>query len=649
LTFKTLNVFGVLAIGISAIAAAVVVLSPEVFVAFAGRPGQVWTLFNSANYRAGDMYYYASMVQQVLWGNIPPRPPNSDFRLASPENFRWASYAIASLPGFFGFGTRTVHLFTLALPSALSMAIGMSLGLLLTKRHWPSFMSALLSTFFLQIWISLTIYPSTPSFGSILTWFTQIGSSFDTSLSATMNIYELDQLAMLRFAVPAIAYTLLAGFVFVLIALDRKKNHVLIALAIGLGSLLAFSYPPSCIVGNVVLATYAFAAVLERDWDRAKVLLSIGITIILVLALAGAPQLFLKGFESDTFISAIYGSQILKFQNISAGAALLHLAINKYTLTFGYMLYGARNSIPIRRIVTTTSVALLAFSASVLLEPSIYSRFLERGIDHLWFLLVSIVFWSELAVLVDRLRPTSGTLVKVSTALIAILVAGSGFLSLYKTNSVDARHFVPEGQWKAYEWLSQNASGQTIAALNWDDIEFIAVYHGKLKCVFGPADLANVRPEVAVLSYVSTWKELGLKRETLEAWASRSAETEFTRIQAFLNRRSTPFLTPEDFAASRIVSALVYYPYIDRFEGGPVASSDEKGWHTNPHFVDNVLRMFDQAPVNGFLDRAGVRYILLSPNEMKYLDGDRLKNFETAFRSQDRIVLMRRSSDRASP
>src|ERR1700730_8522203 len=116
----------VLAVAASAIGAAALVLSPEVLVALVGRPGQVWTLFNSANYRAGDTYYYASMIQQVLWGNIPPQPPNSVSLLSSPENFRWVSCVGESLPGFFGAEARTVHLFTLALPSALSMAISVS-------------------------------------------------------------------------------------------------------------------------------------------------------------------------------------------------------------------------------------------------------------------------------------------------------------------------------------------------------------------------------------------------------------------------------------------------------------------------------------------------------------------------------------------
>jgi hypothetical protein len=223
-----------------------------------------------------------------------------------------------------------------------------------------------------------------------------------------------------------------------------------------------------------------------------------------------------------------------------------------------------------------------------------------------------------------------------------IVTAGFGFWVLLDINRTDARRFIPDAQWAAYDWLAKNASGQTIAALNWDDIEFIAVYHGDIKSVFGPSDLANSKPEIAMIRYVSTWKELGLQRNQLVKWLENAAQADFKRLANFALRRPTPFLSEDEFAASRIAAALVYYPYIARFNGDPVATTDASGWHTAPSFIDNVTKMFDEAPEKGFLSGAGVRLILLSNFERKFIDESRLKDYDTVYQSTSRTVLRRR-------
>lgn len=631
-----------LLIALSAIGAAAMVLFPELLPAIAGRPDRVWTLFNSANYRAGDMYYYASMLQQVLWGHIPPRPPNALANSASPENFRWVSYAIAALPGLLTSDTRIVHLFTLALPSALSMAVGMGLSLYFTRRPWPAFMAALVATFFLQAWCALTVYPSGPRPGALLAWAPQMASSLEASLQLITHIYELDQYEMLRFAVPSISYVLLACFAFVLVLLDRRRSWPLAVVATAFAILLAFSYPPHTLAAYLLLIAFAAVNLFDRDWAGLRIFVAVGVTTIAALLVAGVPQILVRGFGEATFISSVYGLQSLTLQAASPGAAITHLVLNKYTLSFVAALYASRDVPALRRAVVAIGGVVLVFSCSLLLEPSIYSRFLERGIDHLWLLLISIVFWNALARRTEFLERIPRHALRAALAGVLLLTAAAGFCNLLAVNRQDGRHFIAAGQWAAYDWLARHASGETIAALNWDDIEFIAVYHGNLKCVFGPADLANLKPELGMVSYVSTWKDLGLKRAQLEHWVRRSAAAESGRLEAVREHRPTPYLDADDFAASRIVSALVYYPYIDRFGGGPVATAGPKGWQTAPAFIDNVLEMFDEAPAKGYLSGAGVKYLLMSNDERQLLDEDRLRDYEIVFQSGDRTVLRRR-------
>ena len=627
---------------ISALGAAALVLAPEVVPAIVGRPDRVWTLFNSANYRAGDMYYYASMLQQVLWGHIPPRPPNSIVEAASPENFRWVSYVVAALPGLITSNTRIVHLFTLALPSALSMAIGTGLSLCFSSRLWPAFMAAFITTFFLQVWSALPIYPSGPGVDALIAWVVQAEASVRASFKFVTNIYEPDQYEMLRFAVPSISYALLAGCALVLIFLDRNRSWALAAASTIFVVLLVFSYPPHALAGCLLLVSFAAANLFTRDWAGLKIFVAVGLATIAVLLVAKVPQTLMQGFGSDTFISSVYGLQSLKLQAVSPAVALTHLLLNKYTLSFAAMVFASWRIPRLRRAVLVIGGVVLASSCSVLLEPSIASRFLERGIDHLWLLLLSIVFWNAVAPWIEALGRAPRIAIRTVVTAFFVIAAGAGFWNLFTVNRVDARQFIPSGQWAAYSWLALNAPGETIAALNWDDIEFIAVYEGNLKSVFGPADLANLKPELEVQSYVSTWKDLGLKREQLQQWVSRSAETEFNRIEGFATHRPTPFLNADDFAASRIVSALVYFPYIDRFAGAPIATTGPKGWQTATTFIDNVLQMFDQAPSTGYLAGAGVKYLLLSNDERRLLDEDRLKDYEVVFQSNDRTVLRRR-------
>jgi len=632
-----------LLISLSALGAAALVLFPQVIPAVAGRPDHVWTLFNSANHRAGDMYYYASMLQQVLLGRIPPHPPNAIIDSASPENFRWVSYVIAALPGLLTSDTRIIHLFAFALPSALSMAIGIAFSLYFTDRLWAAFMAAFVTTFFLQVWSALAVYPSGMSPEALLSWIAQVDSSVRVSLKFITNIYELDQYEMLRFVVPSISYMLLASFAFVLVLLDRHKGWPIATASTAFAILLAFSYPPHTLAAYLLLVSFAVANLVTRDWAGLKIFVAVGLTTIVALLIARVPQVLVQGFGGETFISSVYGQHSLKLQAVSPGVAMTHLLLNKYTISFAGVIYASWHLPALRRAITVIGGVVLAFSCSLLLEPSIYSKFLERGIDHLWLLLISIVFWNALARRTEVLSsiPRNGLRAAITTVL--VLIAATGFWNLFTVNKMDARHFIPSGQWEAYEWLSRNAPGETIAALNWDDIEFIAVYYGNLNCVFGPADLANSKPELGMLRYVSTWKDLGLKREQLEKWVSRSAKAEFDRIQGFLAHRPTPFLDVDDFAASRIVSALVYYPYIDRFNGAPIAIADPKGWQTAPAFIDNVLQMFDQAPAGGYLSAVGVKYLLLSNDERQLLNKDRLKDYEVIFQSGERSVLRRRS------
>lgn len=628
---------------VSALGAAALVLTPELLPAIQGRPDRVWTYFNSANYRAGDMYYYASMMQQVLHGHVPPYPPNSLSFSGSPENFRWLSYVIGSLPGFLTTDTRVVHLFTLVLPTVLSMVLGIAFCLYLTGRLWASFVSAFIATFFLQVWCRL--YPSSKSMTprGIADWIGNTWATFLDALKFVTNIYEPDQFHLLRFAVPSISYVLLLGFSFTIVLLDSRRSLAWIMGTIVYAVLMAFSYPPHSLAAYALLISYAALNLVQRDWRGVRTFLWVGLATIVCLLLAGVPKLLVQGFGEDTFISSIYGANSLVLETNSLSEIFARILLNKHLVSFAVVFYLSSGLPLLRRAVLGIGGVVLLFSLSLVFGSGASVRFLDRGVDHLWLLLISIVFWSTVNRRLDSMTSENArTGFQGLIVALLIVTAGAGYWALLETNRSDARRFIPSGQWDAYSWLARNAPGQTIAALNWDDIEFLAVYHGNIKSVFGPADLANSKPEIAMARFVGTWKELGLRREQLVKWLERAPQADLEMFANFRLRKPTPFLSDDDFAASRIAAALVYYPYITKFSGGPVASVDGGGRHTASSFIDNVTKMFDQAPEKGFLAGAGVQLILLSSFERQFVDESRLKDYETVYQSASRTILRRR-------
>ena len=163
---------------------------------------------------------------------------------------------------------------------------------------------------------------------------------------------------------------------------------------------------------------------------------------------------------------------------------LSRIVLNKYVVSFIAVLYMSRGQLHLRRTVVAVGSVVLLFSLSLVFSPSTSARFLERGIDHLWLLLMSIVFWSGLDRRLNAVVASARAGLKGLVVAILIVTAGFGFWVLLDINRTDARRFIPDAQWVVYDWLAKNASGQTIAALNWDDIEFIAVYHGDIKSVW---------------------------------------------------------------------------------------------------------------------------------------------------------------------
>jgi hypothetical protein len=634
------------------IATAVIVLVPELVPLLAGRDGQVWTLFNSSNYRAGDMYYYAPMIQQVLAGHVPPFPANAviEAGAASPEHFRWLGYVIAAIPGFLIDDPRVPLLWALVLPAILGFVVAMAIARTVTGRVWPALLVAILATFYVQFWQAVPVLPDSISLSGLGRWWHYIDLRLGKRLIYAADPYDSYRYSdMFRFLLPSLSFVLLAAFTLWLIQVDRHRRIWMTVVAIPAACLMAFSYPPHALVAYLLLVGFAAANLVARDWLGFRHFMAIGLATLAFLLIAGIPELLAAGFAEDTFASAVYSPQDALAQSRISWGTLASLLISKYTVSFAIALALVWHQPLLRRLVVIVGVIAIALSITVLLPPIFTGRFLGRGIDHLWFIVLATVFFDRLAALFELLNAVSGRIVGPRAAgVVAIIAAGLlfalpavGFTTVLRNNLDSDRRFVPRGQWDAYTWLRDNADGETIVALNWPDIEFIAVYLPEVRTIYGNADLANRRPEAVFPGFVATWKALGLPRSKLEDWARRAVAAEMERRINFAKSQPAPFLSEDDYAASRLAQALVYYPYISEFEGGPVAIIEGRDRRSSDSFVTNVMKLYDQAPAE-FLGDHDVSTLILSPFEKALISDQALADWQLVFDNDQRSIYRRK-------
>jgi hypothetical protein len=108
----------------------------------------------------------------------------------------------------------------------------------------------------------------------------------------------------------------------------------------------------------------------------------------------------------------------------------------------------------------------------------------------------------------------------------------------------------------------------------------------------------------------------------------------------FYNETASPFLSKDDYAASRIAQAVVYYPYITKFAGEAVADGEPKAKRASDAFARNVLKIYADSP-SGYIAARGVRTLMLSPFEKALLAPEALANWQLEFETPERSIYRR--------
>jgi hypothetical protein len=635
--------FWLLAVAASLLTGAFV-LAPELAPAIVASTDEVWTPFNSANFKVGDMYYYAPMIQEVLLGRIPPVAPNGTDSFAnSPEALRWLNYMVAALPGFIIDDPRAPILWTLFFPPAAGAFVTTVLAAFLTGRGLHAVIVGVLAALSLQFWQFMPATPDVYSGHGIFSWTVQTLQSLRGTLGRSMDVYDTFAYSELfRFMIPGVSFVLLSAFVLTLVWLvDRPRAWRAVLVAV-FASLMAFTYPSQMLIAYLAMIGMLIANLVQRDVQRVGVMLFAGLATLGFLFLTGHPAKMLAVFSDQSFVSAVYGSS----ENLVVAPSLLSVLaavmMSKYSIGAALSVLCATGNPALQRLTLIVGgIACLLMSATQI-APPLASRFLSRGIDFLFFSVLLICITNALVhhFLPRMAHQNYWRLAGGGLFAIFLIVPISGFANLLERKLSDARSTVPAGQWQAYSWLRENAQGEVIAALNWDDIDFIGVYLPNTRTVFGSADLALRLPEAEAARFVATWKDLGLARSHIDDWASAAMGAEWARLAAYSAQTPTPFLSPQDFAASRLASAINYFPYISTFSGSPPIEEGTVPWVSSQDFVTTWLELFDAAPEE-FLAREGVSYLLVSDSDHELLPPGALASWTIVFETDKRYIYER--------
>lgn len=602
-----------------------VVLAPDLFPAIVGRPGMVWTPINSPQYRFGDAYYYTAWVAEILRSGIPPSSPSAAELAGQPllESVRWFPLAVAALPGLLIRDFRFVYMIDFAFTAAVLFFVPYRLAWEQLGSRWGGFLAGSSVLFFIgQWWSELPIAPGVYGPPSFFSWLSSI-YSFVTSYAfqAFFNIYESETLqGSFRFINNSMSGPLLLIYLYGCFRIYSKDriSAFMAAWVFAMSLAMAFSYPSRVLTAYFVLAGLAVFSILRGKWNAAVMLFSIGLCTILVLLLGGYVSYVRHVFAVNELWNNIFEGQSKSFIERPLFNILLIVAANKYVLSLAVAVLLAWRYRDLRDLITVVGLLACGLAGTYLFDmPQFWSRFLDRGVDHAWFMCLLLSLVAGWKTWVEPSFPRAATRAfALPVMLLIVVVPLRGFVEYALANTQNDTRFMTAGRWEALRWIDRNAEpGATIAALDWEDITFIPIFtHAKL--AVDNMIIGGRSPADEVQRYVSVWKLLGFDRDILKARLNEMVSASVRRRSLKLENFRHPPLSPgEDFPASQIAEAAIYWPYVGKLDSFDVATAANT---TNPALVDRIMSMYDKVDPERVVGELGIKYVLLSGNELQF-------------------------------
>lgn len=595
------------------------VIGGDIIALLIGQPDSVWTPINSPQYRVGDNYYYGAWVAEVVQHGFPPYSPSASEYQGKPllETLRWFPLAIAAIPGIFFSDFRYVYIFDYVITTFLYFSIPFYLSRRLTGSLFGSILIGIAVLFLVQVWwIDIPITFENPSISSLLLWIKRLLSSpYDGSITS-INMYEYEAAqGSFRYINLSISGPLLILYILLchLTYANHKPSYIITTLLLLMTPLMAFSYPSHAMIAYASLCGYMVISYLRGYRSAAITLLGI-ITLSAAILVASGYIVYVQSvFAENELWNNIFNNEKLELIHRPILLILLFAFINKYTITFAIALFLSWKNRELRDAVTVFGVLSSVLSLVVLFDmPQLWGRFLGRGIDHLWFtfFLISCLYgYLQL----PRNIFSMGLFTSCTILVISIPALSFGYYDIKVSHN--GTRFMPESRWNALQAINANVKdGETVAALNWDDITFIPIYT-RANLMVDNMIIGGRSPTIEMKRYISLWKILGYTRESLKIRISKSIESASERFASSREKLlSPPLLSEETYASGQIAEALIYWPYVKKFNGINV----EENNRTSNELIEWSLQQYDSIdPVNAFKDFP-FSYVIISGDEHNF-------------------------------
>jgi hypothetical protein len=629
----------------------IMVILPELLPAFIGRLGYTWTPVHSQNYHLGDLYYYGAWLREAIATGIPVYSPTASELAGQPliETVRSSGLILAALPGYIIPDIRWVIVFDYAFSAALFFSIAFFFAYAFTRNSWIGFGAGIAVLFMTdRLWV--TIPTHVDSLNNIVGWVVSSCRGLVESIKYSLLFEEYDlygstfRFINISFSGPI----LLLYYLTVTLTYKRTDIKTIILLA-AMSPLMAFTYPSHVIIAYCLLVAFSIIAIYRRNVTTSIAFVSIGAFTILVLEIIKYRQIMSDAFKNSQLWNNIFASEKLILLHNDIYYILAVIVLNKYLITWALMIYLSRHRQQIRDIVIATGIIAVPLSYVHLFDmPQLWARFLGRGIDHIWVMLLIVVLGDALYKTIINLQSSNEKykprrilyilmtrgVAFVSLAML-IIIPGIGFVHYAKCTSSNGSRFIPNATMEFYRWIDSTLPSKSeIASLDWEDITLLPIFTNA-NLVIGHTVIDGRNPTDELERFIFAWKFLGYNRLQLEQLIERGPEATHTLFQTTPNTHSPPYLSNLQFSESQFMMGILYWPYIKKIGGIQIVDGGEWG-RISPAFKRYALEIFNRAVSGDFLWKYKVKYITMNSEQLALLGPP--KNMRLLYRTETRSI-----------
>jgi len=604
------------------------VIMPEVLAAIHTPEGFVWSPVHSQNYRLGDLYYYGSWLKEMLDAGLPAYSPSAGELAGQPliETWRSVGLAIAAIPGILIKDIRYLIVFDYGLSAALFFAAGYFFALILLRNHWIACLTGI-SVLFLtdRLWV-----PAGPYSGTIL-GFWQVPASFFSLIIhyfrdiRTVPDYDIFGSAFrfinVSFSAPVLLlYYLLATLTYIK---GNKKSFFVLCIV---SPLMAFTYPSHTVIAYGLLLMYSALSVVRRNFRTGIAFMSIGAATLIFLEIIRYRQLFRQLLETSQLWNNIFASEKMVLITGDVGTLFSIVLTGKYLLSFLLLYFLTKNKPALRDVVIATATIAVFLSGIYLFDmPQLSTRFLGRGIDYPWFLLMTVVVLSAFYEKIKNLNMTRNVLDNAGnfyrwtlkgTAMIVFIIIVSfssyafGHIALH-TRANNSR-FIPRETMNAYRWIDKSLPPKTeIATLDWEDITLLPVFT-KANLVVGHTVIDGRSLDDELDRYIATWKYIGLSRQEFERILVNGPKAMRSLCSGSAYER-TPVLADDLFNAAQFMNGILYWPHIKKMNNVLMVRDQD----ITPEFKHLMLNVYDRTSATDYIKKYKARYLVMNNEQAR--------------------------------